>query len=127
MVQSFPNAWRPSPGSWLANWSDRQRPHPDSFICGIRMLGDGRHGRAGRWQYRRSAVDQLTAGDVLRLYHGTKVTLRLRMDADPHWGGAGPRPRPGLAVLSGSVVDGGMRLLLAVPLGEVVRFGVADQ
>ena len=126
MVQSFrSNAWRPSPGSWLANWLNA-RPHPDSFICGVLVRDSGRGGKTGRWQYRRSAVDRLLVGEVVTLNHGTKDRLRLRIDPDPYSAEPRPRPRPGLTVLVGTVVDSGARVLIAVPPGEVARFGMAD-
>jgi hypothetical protein len=125
MAGSFsPNAGRPSPGSWLANWLDRQRSHPDTFNCGVRTVDGAVPGESGRWKYRRSAVDRLRLDDVVTLHHGTKDTLRLRMDADPYWQGSGPRPRQGLIMLVATVVDSGARLVVAVPPGEVVRFGV---
>jgi hypothetical protein len=125
MVGSFaPNAGRPSPGSWLANWLERQRPHPDSFVCGVRTIDGTVPGQSQRWRYRRSAVDRLRVGDVLTLHHGAKDTLRLRMDAEPYWPGSGPRPRPGLTVLVATVVGSGARVMVAVPPGQAVRFGV---
>lgn len=127
MVGSFPsNAGRPSPGSWLANWLERQRRHPDTFDCGVRTLDGTVPGESPRWQYQRSAVDRRRVGDVVTLRHGTKVTLRLRMDPEPYWLGSGPRPRPGLIVLVATVADTRARLLIAVPPGELVRFGVDE-
>jgi len=108
----------------LANWLARQRPHPDSFDCGVRTVDGTVPGESHRWRYRRSAVDRLRLGDVVTLHHGTKDTVQLRMDAEPYWQGSGPRPRQGLIVLVGTVVGSGARLLVAVPPGEVVRFGV---
>jgi len=126
MVQSFrSNAWRPSPGSWLANWLNA-RPHPDSFVCGVLVRDGGRRRKTGRWQYRQSAVDPLRVGDVVTLSHGTKDRLRLRIDPDPFGAETRPRPRPGLAVLVGTVIESGERVLIAVPPGEVARFGIAD-
>jgi hypothetical protein len=125
MVGAFsPNSRRPSPGSWLANWLDTQRPHPDTFTCGVRLLDGTAPWETGRWQYQRSAVDQLRLDDVVTLHHGPRNTLRLRLDADPFWAAGGARPRRGLTVLVGTMVESGDRLLVAVPPGEIVRFGV---
>ena len=120
----YSNAARPSPGSWLARLMQRNHHHPDSFMCGLRVL-DGRVQNEGhRWQYRRSAADQLIEAEVVTLHHGTGNNLRLRLDTELAWDRTGTKPRAGFAVMSATDVDSGARVLLAVPPGELVRFGV---
>jgi hypothetical protein len=55
---------------------------------------------------------------------GEDATMRIRLDPDPWWHGGVPSPRSGLEVLSGRSADSGTQVLLAVPPGELVRFGV---
>ena len=110
----------------MANWLSRQQPHPDSFVCGVRPVDGAGPRKTLRWQYQRSAVDQLIPDGVVTLYHGTKETLRLRMDPSPFVELTKPRARQGLVVLSGTTVESRLRLLVAVPMGEVIRFGLTD-
>lgn len=119
------NAGRPASGSLLAGWLRRVRPHPDTFVCGFRWA-DGEPGTRQGWRYRRSWVDPLHDGDVLSMRHGDEDGMRIRLDEDPWWNGPGPAPRHGLAVLSGRSVDTGVRILLAVPPGELIRLGIDD-
>lgn len=119
---------RPALGSALADWLERITPHPDTFVCGVRRPdGDGTRG-SQRWRYRRAWVDPLRLDDVVTLRFGGDRPLRVRLAADPLAAAAeeaaGPAPRPRLVVLSGASADSGDRLCLAVPAGELVRFGI---
>ena len=119
------NSFKPAEGSWL----DRifgSRPHPDSFVCGLRVLDGTVASESARWKYRSSAVDGLLGDGIVTLHHGTGNTLRLRMDSDPTWDGSGPGPRTGYRVMSASVAGSDARVLLAVPAFHLFRFGVDD-
>jgi hypothetical protein len=118
------NARRPSPGSWLSNWLEKQQRHPDAFLCGIRVRHGTLPGVSGRWRFRVSAVDPLLADGVVTLHHGTDRTLRLHLDEDPFWPQDGAAPRPGHTVLIGTEVGSAARVLVSVPHGELVRFGI---
>jgi hypothetical protein len=125
MTGAFPsNAARSSPGSWLHTWLERQKRHPDTFDCGVRVRDGSVNGETARWRYRTSAVDQRVSDGIVTLRHGTKITLRLRIDDDPFWHGEGPRPRHGHAVLAAVDAESGAQLLVSVPPAELVRFGV---
>jgi hypothetical protein len=125
MTGAFPsNAARSSPGSWLHTWLEKQKRHPDTFDCGVRVRDDSVNGGTARWRYRTSAVDQLVSDGIVTLHHGTKITLRLRIDDDPFWHGEGSRPRHGHAVLAAVDAESGARLLVSVPPAELARFGV---
>jgi hypothetical protein len=125
MTGAFPsNAARSSPGSWLRTWLERQKRHPDAFDCGVRVQDGAVNGETSRWRYRTSAVDQPVSAALVTLHHGTKITLRLRIDGEPFRDGQAPRPRRGHAVLAAVDAQSGARLLLSVPLAELVRFGV---
>jgi hypothetical protein len=55
---------------------------------------------------------------------GTGETIRIRLDPDPWWSGGSPTPRAGLDVLSARSADSGAQVLIAVPPGELVRYGI---
>jgi len=119
-----PNTRRSAEGSLLRGWLDRFQPHPDSFVCGIlRPQGAGSTG-GGRWEYRRVWVDQLVSDGVVTMQFSKDDRLRVRLDADPWWKGEGRAPRSGLEVLSARSADSGEHVLLAVPPGELIRFGL---
>jgi len=61
---------------------------------------------------------------VVSVRIGTTQTVRIRLESDPRWDGVGPRPRHGLAVLCARTTDTDDRLLLAMPTGELIRFGI---
>jgi hypothetical protein len=109
-----------SEGSWLSRVLG-PKPHPDSFVCGMRVLEGTVVNEKQRWQYRRSGVDQLIQDGVVTLHHGTGRTVRLRID-DGDWTGAAPRS--GFVPVPAVDVDGGARVLLAIPAVELTRFGI---
>lgn len=121
MVDGIPgNSPVPASGSLLATWLERLTPHPDSFVCGVRVRDGALRGERARWRYRRSAVDRLVLGGVVTLYHG-KVRLRVRF--------AGPvgdaRPlgvRPGYVVWAGTEQSSGAKILVTFPVGQTHRF-----
>lgn len=115
------NATRPSRGSWVDSWLSRRQRHPESFDCGVRVLAGELHGERARWQFRVSAVDPLTDAGAYVLHHGTQVTLRLRPDGD----GIGSGPRQGHVSFAATEVVTSARVQVSVPLGELVRFGLA--
>lgn len=138
----YPNAARPSPGSWLAAYLDRHDGQRDTFLCGLRVLSGAVAGETHRWRYRRSAIDALVLDGVHTLHHGSDVTLRLRVDAQLQWDRTGPRARTGFATVSAAVVGGALvggavvggvaegadgtvvRVLLALAPGELIRLGI---
>jgi hypothetical protein len=81
-------------------------------------------GRGGRWRYERSFIDPLRNGRVVTLHHGARDLFRLQVDADPYFSGVGPAARAGMAVLAAAVVGSPARVAVAVPFGELVRFGI---
>lgn len=121
---ALPNALRPTPGSLLDRWLQRTTPQPDTFVCGIRGPGGDGAGGSGRWRYRRVWVDPLRENGIVTVWFNGKDSLRVRFDVDLRWTGDGPRPRPGLDVLPARSADSGTEIMLAVPPGEFVRFGI---
>jgi hypothetical protein len=69
-------------------------------------------------------VDDWRDGGVVAMRFGKGETTRIRLDPDPWWKGSGPRPRSGLDVLSGRCAESGAQVLIAVPPGELIRFGI---
>ena len=120
------NSYRPSEGSWL----DRifgSRSHPDSFVCGVRILEGNLTAESTRWKYKSSGVDGFIDDGVVTLHHGAGNDLRLRVDPEPRWDGRGPKPRPGHRALTAVEIDSGARVLLAVPPFHLFRFGIGDE
>ncbi len=122
-MESGLNWGRASPDSALGRLLRRAR-HPGAFICGLRWPEADDPKARNRWRYRPAWVDPWPEGDALTVHFADQETLRIRLDADPWWHGGGPAARPLFAVLSGRSADAGARLLVAVPQGELIRFGV---
>jgi hypothetical protein len=119
-MPGFPsNAAKPPSGSWLDRWLQARRPHPQSFLCGVRVVDGAIAGERTRWRYRDSAIDPHGEGRIV-LNHGPDVTLRLdEASLQP-----GVRTRPGDVVLLSVDVTTGATVQLSVPLGEAAAFGV---
>jgi hypothetical protein len=113
------NSQRPSPGSLLARWLDRARAHPDSFVCGVRVVDGALAGEGSRWRYRRSAVDRLVVDGVIELNHGSDVVLRIRFDEDEVADVSDLRLRPGYVVRSGVEQTSAARVLITCDEGQV--------
>ena len=120
-VWSVPTSWAtPSSTSLLGRFLARQARHPDEFDCAVRVVAGELPGEAGRWRYRRSAVDPLMpASDVVTLTHG-RVVLRLRFTGDtrPRSGSVRSHHRiwPATELTTGALVE------VAADAGEEVRF-----
>ena len=127
MPKAFPNASRSTPGSWLANLLDRLQLHPDSFVCGVRVVAGTVPGQSGRWRYRGSWVDPLILDGVVVFNHGTKQTLRLRIDSSEPSDYDGPQPRDGMSVISATLVDGSTKILIATPSEKRSYFSSAER
>ena len=124
MAGSFSHYLRPSAGSWLDRWLNRHVRHPETFLCGVRVVEGRLPGESARWRHRRSAVDPLLAGRVVTLYHGPRRILRLVPDPDSVRAGG---PHPGSVVVDAVERDSGARVQVSVDPGELVRFGLAAQ
>jgi hypothetical protein len=116
------NSQRPSPGSLLARWLERTASHPDSFVCGVRVVSGVVDGESRRWRYRRSAVDPLVVDGVTVLYHGDRA-LRLRSLRFDDRGVDGAAARPGFVVGSALEQSSGARVLVACAAGRVEALG----
>jgi hypothetical protein len=90
----------------------------------MRTIEGALPGRGGRWRYEKSFVDPMRDGRIVTLRHGAQDAFRLELDADPYFAGEGPAARPGMTVLSASVVGAPARVAIAVPRGELARFGI---
>lgn len=100
-------------------------PHPDTFLCGIRWPDGDANGSGKRWRYPRVWIDPYVEDGVRTIRLGKQQTLRLRVDANAEWTGEGPKPLSGHVVLAGRTADTGTQVLLAVPVGQLARFGAA--
>jgi hypothetical protein len=107
-------------GRWLAG----REAHPESFVCGIRVVEGALTGEKASWQFRRSAADPLIAGGIVALNHGPKQLLRVRPDQPPF----GPQPqnpdRPGHLIFTAVEQASRARLEVSVDPGELARFGL---
>jgi hypothetical protein len=117
-------SWRPSPGSLIGRWF-ADRPHPDSFDCGVRVVSGVIAGERSRWTYRRSAVDPLSEYDVgVVLHHGTKVTLRLALAEPPLIPAAGTSAKLDYAVIRAVDADTRAGVEVSCAVNQLFRFGL---
>lgn len=106
------NSTRAASGSLLATWFAPQ--HPDSFVCGVRVVAGQLTDEGGRWRYRRSAVDPLVVDGLVTLKHGRRAVLRLRLADDEL-----PAARPGFVTHAALEEVSGAQLLVTFPLGRL--------
>jgi hypothetical protein len=117
-------SWRPSPGSLIGRWF-ADRPHPDSFDCGVRVVSGVVAGERSRWSYRRSAVDALSEYDAgVILHHGTKVTLRLALSEPPLPRAASPSAKLNYAVIRAVDSDTQADVEVSCSVNQLFRFGL---
>jgi hypothetical protein len=119
-----PKGRRSAPQSFLGKRAARRTPHPDSFDCGIRVITGSLDGESSRWRYRLSGADPLIVGDVVKLKHGTKVTLRLLIDKESRDDGGGGLTKPGYTVLTAVEQGVGAQVQISIPPAELERFGL---
>ncbi|MCW2527569.1 MAG: hypothetical protein JWM76_2429 [Pseudonocardiales bacterium] len=119
-----PKARRSAPQSFLGKRLARQTPHPASFDCGIRVVSGSLAGEGSRWRYRVSGADPLIVGGVVKLKHGTKVTLRLLIDKESLDDGGAGVTKPGYTVLTALELAVGAQVQISIPPGELERFGL---
>ena len=123
-LESMSQSWRPSPGSLIGRWF-ADRPHPDSFDCGVRVVSGLVAGERSRWSYRRSAVDPLSEYDVrVTLRHGTKVTLRLALAEPPLRQAASPSAKLDYAVIRAVDSDTHADVEVSCSVNQLFRFGL---
>ena len=122
MVGAFSsNARRPSTGSWIDNWLKRQKPHADSFDCGVRVLTGDVAGERSRWRFTVSAVDRHAPAGIVVLRRSATSALHLRV-ADDVSVSVGARPHH--VVFAATEADTRAEVEISVPLAELVRFGI---
>jgi hypothetical protein len=117
-------SWRPSQDSLIGRWF-ADRPHPESFDCGVRVVSGIVTGERSRWTYRRSAVDPLSEYSVgVILHHGTKVTLRLALAEPPIVQAASPSAKLDYAVIRAVETDTQAGVEVCCAVNELFRFGL---
>jgi hypothetical protein len=123
-LESMSESWRPSPGSLIGRWL-ADRPHRDSFDCGVRVLSGVLAGERSRWSYRRSAVDPLSEYDAgVILHHGTKVILRLALAEPPLRQAAGLSAKLDYAVIRAVDSDTQADVEVSCSVNQLFRFGL---
>ena len=117
-------SWRSSPGSLIGRWF-ADRPHPDSFDCGVRVVSGVVAGERSRWSYRRSAVDPLSEYEVgVTLHHGTKVTLRLALAEPPLLHADSPSAKLDYVVFRAVDSDTQADVEVSCSVNQLFRFGL---
>ena len=124
MSGTFSHYLRPSAGSWLDRWLNRHARHPETFLCGVRVVEGRLPGESAWWRHHRSAVDPLIAAGVVTLNHGPRVVLRLRPDpASLRAGG----PHPGSVTMDAVEQGSNAHVQLSFDPGELARFDPGGQ
>jgi len=116
-------SWRPPPDSLIGRWF-ADRPHHDSFDCGVRVVSGTVAGERSRWTFRRSAVDALLDDVAVVLHHGRKVTLRLALADPPLVPGAGSPARLDYAVIRAQDRPTGAQVEVSCAVNQLFRFGL---
>jgi hypothetical protein len=127
MVHTFPgNSGRPSDDSFIGRLLARSKPHPDSFVCGVRVRDGAVAGERRKWSYRRSAVDRLVSEGVVTLNHGDDVALRLRLSPEAV-APTGLDLRDNWIVFAATETATGAELLITLDSAEIDRIPGLDE